>query len=498
MEHSIDKFLPIFIRGLINTTYIPEPTNSVKVIDLQLYLDHTPLKMEVVREEPNEKDFEQVLKLTRAHIPISGIRLLVVAICTLLYDCPKIKAMTRSAMEEPLKGVFARIPDLLQPNIEVNCDGVEFDDAFTAMQALGVGQPQSESNGNGQAQAEGSGERSIVMKFAGQEPTTVTAPVDGTTASNRYPTQQGGNGAGTVQLHKHLGLTPLAAKNLGPISTNTINTVFKYCIYALSHQKYMEFLLANKGTVYNPLIDDDNAQISEEACNDPKKSEKEREILQKIRVEQLEVSRKSRESKTIPIIESFSLRSLLNIIFRLFSHTLDITRSVVSINDYVGEITYGEDEEDDLMMAQEAMMSMMMMGARGDPNDPKTKAMQASMDNFLQMMGGADALKAKQQEEEPPSTGSQANKEETNRLMNAKWLYPIRASIDWSQAFTNNRELVATGGASQRQMMLLGKLGMGGVSAKDVMRVGALQEEEQMVDRLADYDMASHLRSKRQ
>jgi hypothetical protein len=365
VEHSIDKFLPIFIKGLINTTYLPEPTDSLKVVDLQLYLEHTPLKMEVVKEEPDEKDFEKVLKLTRAHIPISGIRLLLVAICTLLYDCPKIKAVERSSLEEPLKGVFARIPDLLQPNQEVTCDGVEFDDAFTAMQALGVdngngngGQQQGESGNTGTEQAQvetgSGGQRSIVMKFAGQEPTTITAST--ATATGRSPLQQNGSGsnAGTVQLQQHLGLTPLAAKNLGPISSNVINTVFKYCIYALSHQKYLEFLLANKGSVYNPLIDDDNAQISDEACNDPKKSEKERSILQKIRAEQLEVSRKSQESKTIPIVESFSLRALLNIIFRLFSHTLDITRSIVSINDYIGEVTYGEDEEDDLMMAQEA------------------------------------------------------------------------------------------------------------------------------------------------
>jgi hypothetical protein len=270
---------------------------------------------------------------------------------------------------------------------------------------------------------------------------------------------------------------------LDDISSDVINATWRYLIYAISQRQYIQNLINSPHSAYNPLIDDSTSKITEQDCNNPNKSQRERQVLEQIRQEQIILSEQSRQSRQMKVIESFSLDCLLDVILRTFSHTLDISKSIISINDYIGEVTYGDEEDDEA----EELLSMMFAG--GDSLFPKK-------DNKKDNKKDGKNDGKNDDKNEPPSTGITANTEETIKLMNSIWLPPIRTSIDWSKAFSISQLVPVSSSSSARQVSMMNRMNHG-FSQRDANQYNETIEEGRLEERANQFDMVSYLRGPR-
>eukprot|EP00461_Guttulinopsis_vulgaris_P003143 UN03144 len=88
-----------------------------------------------------------------------------------------------------------------------------------------------------------------------------------------------------------------------------------------------------------------------------------------------------------------------------------------------------------------------------------------------------------------------ASMEETIKLMNARWLTPIRRSFDWTTAFVT-QELVQT---THGNKMVFAKLDGQDVSLNPtiVKKMQQNQDEQRIIDGFASFDLAEQMRSRR-
>lgn len=451
VNQQIDQFLPVLLRALKNTQYVPADAN---IVDLQVHLDPT-----TIPENPLEV-IEAGQPQIRFHLEVAQLRLLFVGLTAFLYDSHKAKAVqlsfaqpelgTSTNEEHKIANIFSSIPDLLQPGHVVS----EVSEANEAQFML---QQMIKSNHE---------------MMVAQRQAAPGAEVD-----------EEGNSIGALPnfdnpLANHLPPTAVGGK----LESDQINLLWKYFIYSLSHQPHLATLIASPAASYNPF-NARNAVLTteEEIMANDKTTAKEKEIFLMIHQQQVDTFAKHKASRNLPLVTQFSLRALLNIVFRTYSHTMNISKTVVAINDYIGEVTYGEEEEEDEELAN--MMRMMM----GIP---------AAFDEEM-VVEEADVKKdttaEDQVEGKKPAHPVTADKEETTKLMNARWLTPIRHSFDWRQPFMVQQLVHTTHGNSLVLGMMDGKnLSM------DAMRKNAqVQDEQRVIEGYESFDLAAQMRSGR-
>lgn len=449
VNQQIQQFLPMLLRGLANTKYIPE---DVDIVDLQVHLDATTMPtdpLEVLQFDPPQ---------SRYHIEVSKIRLIFVALAAFLYDSHKAKAIKLSHNQPELgtstndahkiATIFAQLPDLLQPDYTVS-EVSEANEAQFMLQQM----------------------------FKGNQ---ALMQQDGIDAE--------GNGLGALPVfgENHKILDPLTGQTpkSGKLESNVVNLIFKYFLYSLSYQPYLQHLITKPGESYNPFNAHNVVQTSAEEIMASDKSEKEKEIFLAIHQQQVDLFAKHKKSRDLPLIDQFSFRDLLNIIFRTYSHTMNISKSMVCVNDYVGEVTYGEEEEEDAELMN--MMRMMMSGL--EPQFDEQVVVEAPP---------AAATTTKEEEnndkKEKQQYAATANQEETQKLMNARWLTPIRHSFDWRQPFMVQQLVHTTHGNG----LVLGMMDGKNLSMDAMRKAAQAHDEQRIVDGYQQFDLAASMRAHR-
>eukprot|EP00461_Guttulinopsis_vulgaris_P003818 UN03819 len=90
-QQHVKQYLPLFIKALRNTGYIPD---NLQIVDLIIHMSSATLPAKLEEELPTADD--STPKQYTYHIELSKIRLLFVAIAAFLYDSHKARAVALS------------------------------------------------------------------------------------------------------------------------------------------------------------------------------------------------------------------------------------------------------------------------------------------------------------------------------------------------------------------------------------------------------------------